>query len=91
MPAIRSDVILQDAHTRRHQAGDDRMGEFHSTRLEKDGSLHFCVDYRQLNSIIVRDSYALPRMENFIDLLGRATVLVTPDASLGYWKIEIDP
>ena len=42
-----------------------------------DGSLRFCVDYRKLNSITVRDSYPMPRMDECIDSLGSATVFST--------------
>ena len=35
--------------------------------LKKDKTLRLCVDYRQLNNIIKKDSYALPRKEELLD------------------------
>ncbi|CDF38306.1 unnamed protein product [Chondrus crispus] len=35
--------------------------------------MQFCVDYRKLNAVTVRDSYPLPRMGECIDSLGDAT------------------
>ena len=42
-----------------------------------DGSTRFCVDYRRLNAITVRDSYPLPRMDECIDSLGDANIFTT--------------
>ena len=36
---------------------------------KKDGSLRFCVDYRGLNDLTVRNSYPLPHMEDLFDRL----------------------
>ena len=52
-----------------------------------DGSLRFCVDYRRLNAIIIRDSYPLPRMDESIDSLVEASVFSTIDCNPGYWQI----
>ena len=54
-----------------------------------DGSLRFCVDYRRLNALTIRDSYPLPRMDECIDSLGEATVFTTLDANAGYWQMPL--
>ena len=54
-----------------------------------DGSLRFCVDYRKLNSITVRDSYPMPRMDECIDSLGSANVFSTLDCNSGYWQLPV--
>lgn len=56
---------------------------------KSDGSTRFCVDYRQLNAVTVRDSYPLPRMDDCIDFLGDATVFSTLDCNSGYWQIPV--
>ena len=54
-----------------------------------DGSLRFCVDYRRLNALSVKDCYPIPRMEDCIDSLGEARYFTTLDANSGYWQITI--
>ena len=56
-----------------------------------DGSKRFCIDYRRLNALTIRDSYPIPRMDECIDSLGEATVFTTLDANSGYWQVEIAP
>lgn len=56
---------------------------------KSDGSTRFCVDYRQLNAVTVRDSYPLPRMDDCIDFLGDAAVFSTLDCNSGYWQIPV--
>ena len=34
---------------------------------KKDGRLQFCVDYRRLNTMTVKDCYPIPRMDEGID------------------------
>ena len=36
---------------------------------KKDGSTRFCVDYRGLNDITIKDSYPLPRIDDSLDAL----------------------
>ena len=36
---------------------------------KKDGSMRLCIDYRELNRVIVRNKYPLPRIEDLFDQL----------------------
>ncbi|XP_063438199.1 uncharacterized protein LOC134719148 [Mytilus trossulus] len=56
---------------------------------KKDGSLRMCVDYRQLNDITIKDSYALPRIEEILDSLGGNTFYTVLDMKSGYHQVEV--
>ena len=56
---------------------------------KSDGSLRFCVDYRRLNALTVRDTYPIPRMDECLDTLGEAKVFSTLDCNSGYWQIPV--
>jgi transposase InsO family protein len=58
---------------------------------KSDGSMRFCVDYRKLNAITVRDTYPLPRMDECIDSLGEAQMFTTLDCNSGYWQVPVAP
>ena len=49
-----------------------------------DGSVHFCIDYRKLNLMTVKDAYPIPRMDECIGSLGDARVFSTLDCNAGY-------
>ena len=56
-----------------------------------DGSFRFCVDYRRMDTIPLRDTYPLPRMDECIQSLEYAPVFTTLDCNSGYWKIPVAP
>ena len=58
---------------------------------KSDNSLRFCIDYRQLNSVTVKDSYPLPRIDSCMDALGGSKYFSTLDLRQGYWQVENDP
>ena len=58
---------------------------------KKDGSLRFCVDYRKLNSVTVKDSYPLPRIDDSLDAISTASIFSTIDLMNGYWQVQCDP
>lgn len=47
---------------------------------KKDGSLRFCVDYRELNAVTKKDVFPLPCIDNLLDQLQGKCVFSTFDA-----------
>jgi hypothetical protein len=54
---------------------------------KKDGGLRFCVDYRGLNDKTIRNSYALPHMEELFDRLQGARYFSKIDLRTGFYQI----
>ena len=49
----------------------------------------FCVDFRGLNQLTVKDSYPLPRVDESLDFLSRGKFITTLDLARGYWQVAV--
>ena len=52
---------------------------------KKDGSLRFCIDFRKLNSLTVKDSHPLPHICKTLESLAGAAHFSTFDMNSGFW------
>ena len=57
---------------------------------KKDGSLCFCIDFRKLNSLTVKDSHPLPRICETQESLAGAAHYSTFDMNSGFWQVPMD-
>ncbi len=58
---------------------------------KKDGTKRFCVDYRRLNDVTIKDAYPLPRVDESLDQLSGSKWFSCLDLSSGFWQVETEP
>jgi hypothetical protein len=56
---------------------------------KKDGSMRMCIDYRNLNVMIVKNKYPLPRIDDLLDQLKDAKFFSKIDLRSGYHQMKI--
>jgi hypothetical protein len=54
---------------------------------KKDGSLRFCVDYRKLNDMTVKNRFSMPLVEEILDELSGTQFFTSLDLTVGYHQI----
>ena len=57
---------------------------------KKDGSLYFCIDFRRLNALTVKDSHPLPHICETLESLAGAAHYSTFDINSGFWQVPMD-
>ena len=57
---------------------------------KKDRSLRFCINFRRLNALTVKDSHPLPCICETLESLAGAAHYSTFDLNLGLWQVPMD-
>jgi hypothetical protein len=55
----------------------------------KDGTLRLCIDFRQLNKVILNNKYHFPRIDDIFDQLKDANIFSKIDLRSGYHQVII--
>ena len=58
---------------------------------KKDGTLHFCVDFRCLNVWMKKDLYPLPRIQEVLESMAGSALFSSMDFKSGFWQIKMAP
>ena len=58
---------------------------------KKDGTLHFCVDFRCLNTHMKKDPYPLSHIQEALESMVRLAHFSSMDFKLGFWQIKMAP
>ncbi|GJU67270.1 putative reverse transcriptase domain-containing protein [Tanacetum coccineum] len=56
---------------------------------KKDGSFRMCINYRELNKLIVKNRYPLPRIDDLFDQLRGACPFLKVDFRSGYHQLRV--
>ena len=58
---------------------------------KKDGTLHFCMDFRHLNVCMKKDLYPLPWIQEALESMAGSVHFSSMDFKSGFWQIKMVP
>ena len=56
---------------------------------KKDGSMRMCIDYRELNKVMIKNKYPFPRIDDLLDQLQGVRVFSKIDLCSGYHQVRV--
>ena len=56
---------------------------------KKDGTMRLCIDYRQLNKVMIKNKYLLPRIDDLFDRFQGASVISKNYLKSEYHQLKI--
>ncbi|CAG8734752.1 26584_t:CDS:2, partial [Racocetra persica] len=57
---------------------------------KKDRSTQFCINYRKLNAITIKDNYPLPRIDDLLKALSGSSWYSSLNIASGYLQVKVD-
>ncbi len=57
---------------------------------KKNNDVHLCTDFRKLNSQTIKDTYALPNLEEAFSVLSCSRSVSVLDLKSGFYQIEME-